>query len=540
MIKRKTDYKTTEWPNFCRLARELVDEQEGEIEKAIIGVGEYKFSDGYEHLEIPVSKWSSMSQLQRRKHLQRIRTISMNEAVKVCDTQKRKPSNKSPLPSSNTSPKEFSLCGKLFDASACHLSSDILTNMFAKAEKLVRAPEGTSICLSPGSSTSRLVVSKSGQRPHFVQKKTAGKFCCDSDCPMWRCSKLCSHTIACAFQDGNLQEFISHTTGQLSFYALAKSGTSDKAGKKPGKKRKASTKSTTRALAGLQEEIATPVQYSSVGSSAQPPYPQVVSSASTVMATPAGKPSQTSTLSSTTQPLATSHQTGQSGSEVNPACVRISQAPFANSSIIFPSSITQSPVVSISEPAGSVSVVNTAVSSAVTPSQGRSRAVIARILSTPTTSGSQALSTGTAQGTPTNMALSSLLSEVLGARSSTNHVIDPNYLFWVMLVCGNISRCQGCSQKILRSANGKPLPPPDDLVIQHKEQVLFQNPKTGNFQLSHEMRNVYYHANLSCVIKKYRGFEACAHLRISRDTLLKLSELHKSYLLKEFGIQFAV
>ena len=56
VIKRKTNYKTSDWPDFCKLAREIVDDQEAEIEKAIIGVGEYKFSNGYEHLEIPVSK----------------------------------------------------------------------------------------------------------------------------------------------------------------------------------------------------------------------------------------------------------------------------------------------------------------------------------------------------------------------------------------------------------------------------------------------------------------------------------------------------
>ena len=81
VIKRKTDYKTTEWPDFCRLARELVDDQESEIEKAIIGVGEYKLSDGYEHLQIPVSKWSSMSQVQRKKHVQKVRSVSLQEAA---------------------------------------------------------------------------------------------------------------------------------------------------------------------------------------------------------------------------------------------------------------------------------------------------------------------------------------------------------------------------------------------------------------------------------------------------------------------------
>ena len=39
MNKRKTEYKTSERPKFCRLAKELVDDQENEIEKAVIGVG---------------------------------------------------------------------------------------------------------------------------------------------------------------------------------------------------------------------------------------------------------------------------------------------------------------------------------------------------------------------------------------------------------------------------------------------------------------------------------------------------------------------
>lgn len=46
---------------------------------------------------------------------------------------------------------------------------------------------------------------------------------------------------------------------------------------------------------------------------------------------------------------------------------------------------------------------------------------------------------------------------------------------------GNIFRSQGCSERIVRGPGGKPLPPPGDLIIQHKQQVMFQNPKTGNF-----------------------------------------------------------
>ena len=117
-------------------------------------------------------------------------------------------------------------------------------------------------------------------------------------------------------------------------------------------------------------------------------------------------------------------------------------------------------------------------------------------------------------------------------------VVDPKYLFWVVFVGGNISRCQGCSGKIMRDSNGKPLPPPNDLVMQHKEQVLFNNPKTGVFQLSSEHRNVYYHARLSCVKQKFPSFIPGQHCRASRDTCSRFSQVHKEYLLKEFGVKF--
>jgi hypothetical protein len=35
--------------------------------------------------------------------------------------------------------------------------------------------------------------------------------------------------------------------------------------------------------------------------------------------------------------------------------------------------------------------------------------------------------------------------------------------------------------------------------MRHREQVLFQNPYTGFFQLSKELRNVYYHPWKTCL-----------------------------------------
>ena len=39
IIKRKVAYITLEWPEFWQLAKELIDEQKTEIEKAVVGGG---------------------------------------------------------------------------------------------------------------------------------------------------------------------------------------------------------------------------------------------------------------------------------------------------------------------------------------------------------------------------------------------------------------------------------------------------------------------------------------------------------------------
>ena len=45
-------------------------------------------------------------------------------------------------------------------------------------------------------------------RPHFVSIE-GGNVKCDSNCPQWRGSRLCSHVVAVAHQENCLAEFIS-------------------------------------------------------------------------------------------------------------------------------------------------------------------------------------------------------------------------------------------------------------------------------------------------------------------------------------------
>jgi hypothetical protein len=82
------------------------------------------------------------------------------------------------------------------------------------------------------------------------------------------------------------------------------------------------------------------------------------------------------------------------------------------------------------------------------------------------------------------------------------------------------------------------LPPPDDVVLGHKEYVLFQNPKSGMFEQSREKRNVYYHPWLTCIAPNFRNFQPSQHITISASVKEQLNRQHKDFLGKEFGILF--
>ena len=201
------------------MAKELIDEQQSELEKTVIGVGEYKFCAEFKHLEISLGRWSSMTKMQRQNHLNCINRLSLQDA-KTLPNQRLQ----------NKIVDSYEICENTFSAASSPLSGDILQCMFTKAERLVKGEN--SICSSPGSLTAKLVESKSGSRPHFVTVKSNNKYSCDSDCPMWKCAKVCAHTIASAYVDGNLQSFLNQAVSTPNHHELAKSDTA----KNPGKK----------------------------------------------------------------------------------------------------------------------------------------------------------------------------------------------------------------------------------------------------------------------------------------------------------------
>ena len=108
--------------------------------------------------------------------------------------------------------------------------------------------------------------------------------------------------------------------------------------------------------------------------------------------------------------------------------------------------------------------------------------------------------------------------------------------FWVCFIFGNVSRCHGCKGRISRSENKSPLPPPDDIVLGHKEHVVYQNARSGRFEQSLDKRNVYYHPWRSCIVPNFANFNAILHINMYPTVRSQLLPQHKSLLWQEFGL----
>ena len=67
MLKHKVDYKRSEVPEFICKVREVIQEQQREVELAVIGRGKYQLQEQYKYLEVPEHKWFLMSSEQRKK-----------------------------------------------------------------------------------------------------------------------------------------------------------------------------------------------------------------------------------------------------------------------------------------------------------------------------------------------------------------------------------------------------------------------------------------------------------------------------------------
>lgn len=105
-------------------------------------------------------------------------------------------------------------------------------------------------------------------------------------------------------------------------------------------------------------------------------------------------------------------------------------------------------------------------------------------------------------------------------------------VFTFVFLNNRIKKCYGCSQEFCRRYDGKLLPPPHDLVIQHEDRREYI--RGGKKCYSPRPQNTYYHPSMSCVRSKYPSFNS-SYLCLDK-VRGQLSVEHTQFIKSHFGI----
>ena len=193
VIKSHVSYKPSQLMEFVEKLKELVDEQEREIERAVIKRGKYRLKPAFSYLEVNESDWFKMTKEQRRVHLKKMSRAAVKSSIAA------------------NAPAATHCCLAMdveTVSGSVAIPVPVLKGMWDKAEELLLS--STSICAAPGyPAEAKMVESRSGKRPHLVVPGKSGQFKCDEECINFKSIGICSHTVAVAQMNNSLQQFIA-------------------------------------------------------------------------------------------------------------------------------------------------------------------------------------------------------------------------------------------------------------------------------------------------------------------------------------------
>ncbi len=209
MLKRKVSYKQSELPAFIDHVKQLINEQEKEVERAVIKRGKYRFRKQYRFLEVEEGKWFTMSSEQRQRHLAKVQSAAVSDACEpgVEPADGAGSSLDIQCGRGNALSKALSVNVEAA-VKAVNLPLTCVERMWLKAAELIHKEHA--IVPAPGQSPeAKMVLSYSGKSPHMVTPIKGGGFSCDSNCANWKSLGICSHSIAVAEINGKLSEFVA-------------------------------------------------------------------------------------------------------------------------------------------------------------------------------------------------------------------------------------------------------------------------------------------------------------------------------------------
>ena len=555
VIKVKTQWKKNQFLEFIEKMKELGNQQQRDIEKSIMGEGEFTLKPQFNTLEVSQpGRWWRMNEGQRLACLKRFNECALEES---------KPAE---VISGNSKGKEKRaivqgvLIPTTEDAS-CRLSMpvDTVQGIWKKAIDLCRNPAAIGP-MPGGGSRDCFVLSRSNVMPHAVTVKGA-VYHCDNRCAHYQSLSLCSHTVIAAHTHGDLASFINSLARKKAvpnLYQLSRHGMPPGAGKKGNRlpRRKPSKLPVTGngdsvALSQIylpmdstMTQHALPhysTQSKALSPSSNPPTTQSQYGSSGLGTSPPTTQSQYRSSGLGTSPPTTQSQYGSSGLGTSPPTIQsqygssgLGTSPPTTQSQYGSSGLGTSPPTTQSQYRSS----GLGTSPPTTQSQYGSSGLGISLFSnqaTPLSTQTQVSSMGTLPFFLAPPPLTPLHNQSAMSLSGPPRLWTPPMQpspfhmapFVLMFISGQISNCFGCRHNFM-----KPATPSFDMVVQHKDYRSYTAP--DGTQRS-KYGNVYYHANLSCITIKQPQFHP-TQLIVPQQVSDRVTTTHVDHLKATHGV----
>ena len=488
VIKEKTQWKKHQWPEFNERMKELVGQQQRDVEKAVLREGEYTLKPQFKELEVSEpGKWWRMNEEQRSQCLKRFNECTVEEPKSMPAGSRKGKEKQGKAPVTLTPKAEVA-------SQMLSIPLDSIHGICKKAADL--CADATAVAPMPGGrSKDRFVLAGSSVQPHAVTVK-GDLYHCDSRCLHFQSLSLCSQSVMAAHLQEDLATFLQALVGKKrmpNLFRLSKHGMPRGAGKKGGKLPR--RKPTKQTVTGHETAVATalPLHHhphpSSTTSGPVPTNHQPHYSDTTPGQAPANH--QPHPSGTTSGPVPLHHQPHPSGTTPGP--VPLHHQPH-------PSSTTPGPVPLYRQPHPSGTMLpahQLAYPSAIW-----------------TCNPSSVL-----PGPPKLWLPSPPTAPVYTAP------------FTLVFIMGQVSTCFGCRKSFM-----KPAPIPFNLVVRHEDHRSYTAPDGTPKQ---RYGNVYYHLNRSCITAKQPHFDP-TKLVVSQQVMERATQAHSDYLQAAFGVTLAI
>jgi hypothetical protein len=188
-----------QWPIFNDKVKMIVQQQQQEVEKALIGCGEYQLRSNYSYLAVPELQWFKMSQQQREEKIHKLNTCSVHKQGTTYNSTEGSEATDT-LQCINIG--RFNLECKSFLSVCLEDVVDQMTLPYSTFEGIwnkasVLVSEVNAVVPAPGCGPKDMMVkSTSGSAPHLVTTVDNGvTYKCDDKCLHYKSVNLCSHVV---------------------------------------------------------------------------------------------------------------------------------------------------------------------------------------------------------------------------------------------------------------------------------------------------------------------------------------------------------